>query len=326
VALALLGDVIGARAVALLRAASPDPMLDGRRIEWRRGGASAADAPVGDLATASDVLSARALRVFTGQLPGGGHGLAVYLPLFSGAAAVGVLVVDRDDPRPLDETELRTLSTVGTQLSLSAENLRLIDGLRETFDASIAAIATAIEARDGYTEAHCRRLAAFSTLVAERIGLPTEEIEGIRLGALLHDVGKIGIRDQILLKPGRFSPEERAEMQRHPAIGTHIIGRITGLSQVTLDCVLRHHEWWNGSGYPGGLAGDAIPLGARIVAVVDVWDALSTARPYKDALAPEVVRDALEKNRGVQFDPDVVDLFLQILDEQGEELLGEIRT
>jgi putative nucleotidyltransferase with HDIG domain len=330
-ALVLLGDVLSARGVALWRAlprkagAEPaDPELDGRRLEWRRDGGLGAHAGaeewIGDAETARRVLADRRVCVFQGRLPGGRSrtGLAVYLPLHAERTAVGVLVVERDDPRDLDETELRTVATVGAQLALSAQNLQLIEGLRATFDASVAAIATAIEARDGYTEAHCRRLAAYSALLAERLALDAEQVEAVRLGALLHDVGKIGIRDHILLKPGRFTAEERREMERHPDIGHRIIDRIEGFHRTTLDCVRHHHEWWNGSGYPDGLAGDAIPLGARIVAVVDVWDALSTARPYKGAMPPGEVWDHLRKARGVQFDPRLVDLFLDVLREAVE--------
>ena len=330
VALALLGDVIEARALAMLRAGPPGPesaavSLDGRRIEWRRDaadGAGAAAGPVGDEETAHRVLADGRIRIFKGRVPGRERpgGLAVYVPLHANRIAVGVLVLERDDARDLDDLQLRTIATVGTQIALTAENLRLLEGLRATFDASVASIATAIEARDGYTEAHCRRLAAYSALMAARLGLPEAEIEAIRLGALLHDVGKIGIRDDILLKPGRFDDAERQEMQRHPAIGHRIIDRIAGFHPVTLACVLHHHEWWNGSGYPARLSGEAIPLGARIVAVVDVWDALSTDRPYKRALPADVVRHALEKGRGVQFDPGLVDLFYQVLGEAGDEL------
>ena len=329
VALALLGDVIEARALALLRASPPGTgsaaiSLDGRRMEWRRAAErdGAAPEPLGDEETARQVLEDGRIRIFQGRVPGPAQrrGLAVYVPLHANQIPVGVLVVERDDPRDLDPVQLRTIATVGTQIALSAENLRLLEDLRATFDASVAAIASAIEARDGYTEAHCRRLAAYSALMAGRLGLPEAEIEAIRLGALLHDVGKIGIRDDVLLKPGRFTDTERQEMQRHPAIGHGIIDRIEGFHPVTLACVLHHHEWWNGTGYPARLAGDAIPLGARIVAVVDVWDALSTDRPYKRALPADAVRRILEKGRGVQFEPGLVDLFYQVLREVGDEL------
>jgi putative nucleotidyltransferase with HDIG domain len=315
-ALALLADVVDARAVALLRA-GPDGDLDGRRLDWQRRGRE----PAGDAELAARALAERA----TTSLPrrgDGSAGLCVYAPLFAGARAVGVLVVERESPEPLERVELRTLATVGAQIALLAENLRLVDDLRSTFDASIEAIASAVEARDGYTESHCRRLAIFSVSMADRLGLPAEEIEAIRLGALLHDVGKIGVRDEVLLKPGRFTPEERAEMEEHTVCGHRIVLPIHGLRPTTLACVRHHHERWDGTGYPDRLVGEAIPLGARIVSIVDVWDALSTKRPYKNALAQPEVRDILEKYRGTFFEPALVDLFLQILDEEGDAMLA----
>jgi HD-GYP domain-containing protein (c-di-GMP phosphodiesterase class II) len=317
VALALLGDVVGASGVALLRA-SPGGGLDGRRVDWGGAGRAA----IGDPDAALACLRSREVRVYAGGAPGArGAGLAVYAPLWAGGAPVGVLVVERERPDPLEATQLRTIATVGAQLALSVENLRLVDGLRATFDSAIEAMATAVEARDGYTQLHCRRLAAFSMLMGERLGQGAREIEAIRLGALLHDVGKIGIRDEILLKPGRFTRSEFAEMQRHAEIGHRIVSGIHGLAPATLACVRHHHECWDGSGYPAGLAGEAIPLAARIVTVVDVWDALSTARPYKPALPQERVRELLRKGRGERFEPGLVDLFLRVLDEEGEEML-----
>jgi HD-GYP domain-containing protein (c-di-GMP phosphodiesterase class II) len=162
----------------------------------------------------------------------------------------------------------------------------------------------------------------FSSLMAERLGLPPREVEAVRLGALLHDVGKIGIRDEILLKPGRFTPAETGEMRQHAEIGHRIVASIHGLAPSTLACVRHHHECWNGSGYPAGLCGDAIPLAARIVTVVDVWDALSTARPYKPAYSQAKVRELMQKERGERFEPELVDLFLRLLDEEGEERLA----
>jgi putative nucleotidyltransferase with HDIG domain len=291
--------------------ATPEGELDGRRLEWRRRGGG----PIGDVARAREVLAERSRRVFQE-----GSGLAVYEPLHSGAVAVGVLVVACEGAGSIDAVQLRTVSAVGAQIALSAENLRLLEGLRRTFDSSIEAVATAIEARDGYTESHCRRLAVYSAAVAERLGLSPAEIEAVRLGALLHDVGKIGIRDEVLLKPGRFTPAERTEMQRHAEIGHRVVIPIFGLTSTTVACVRHHHEWWDGSGYPDGLAGDAIPLGARIVAVVDVWDALSTVRPYKEACSPAQVRELLEKGGGGQFDPRVLEVFLRLIDEEGAEL------
>lgn len=313
-ALALLGDVVDASGAALLRA-SPDGELDGRRLEWRRRG----NAGIGDLDLAREVLAARTTRVCEDS-----DAIAVYEPLVSGPSAVGVLVVEREGGEPMDAVQLRTIAAVGAQIALSAENLRLLDGLRRTFDSSIEAVATAIEARDGYTESHCRRLAVYSAAVAEAVGLAPEEVEAIRLGALLHDVGKIGIRDQVLLKPGHFTPAERSEMERHTEIGHRVVTPIHGLTRTTVDCVRYHHERWDGDGYPTGLAGEEIPVGARIVAVVDVWDALSTDRPYKPAFPAERVREMIEKGAGGQFDPRMVELFLRLLDEEGEELAAMV--
>jgi HD-GYP domain-containing protein (c-di-GMP phosphodiesterase class II) len=158
--------------------------------------------------------------------------------------------------------------------------------------------------------------------MARHLRMPEAEVEAIRLGALLHDVGKIGVRDHILLKPGGFTTDERREMERHAEIGHRIVQPISGLPVATLHCVRSHHERWDGRGYPDGLAGEAIPLAARIVAIVDVWDALSTARPYKPAYSQGRVREILAKDRGTHFDPALVDLFLRILDEEGDEMLA----
>jgi putative nucleotidyltransferase with HDIG domain len=315
-ALALLGDVIDASAVALLRAGH-DGALDGRRLDWQRRGRSVA----GDSALAASALAQRESSV-AGRRGDGSTGLCVYAPLFAGRRAVGVLVVERESPLPLEPIALRTLATVGAQIALLAENLRLVDDLRTTFDSSIEAIASAVEARDGYTESHCRRLAVFSVSMAERLRLGAEEVEAIRLGALLHDVGKIGVRDEVLLKPGRLTPDERVEMEKHAARGHRIVLPIHGVHETTLSCVRHHHERWDGSGYPDGLAGNQIPIGARIVSIVDVWDALSTSRPYKPAFEQASVREILTKSRGTQFDPELVDLFLDVLDEEGEEMLA----
>jgi len=323
-ALQLLAAGVDASRVALLRGDLSG--LDGQRLEWRPDGAAVCLEE--ERAEAERVLRERAARVFEGRMPGWPTpgGSAIYSPLYAGEAAVGVLVVECAGRDVLDTTQRRTVATVSAQLALSAHNLRLVEHLQRTFDSSIAALATAVEARDGYTDLHCRRLAAFSAVMAERLGLPPEEVHAIELGALLHDVGKIGICDAILNKPGRFTPEERAEMQRHPDIGAGIVGPVHGLSDTTLACVRHHHERWDGGGYPCGLAGEEIPLAARIVTVVDVWDALSSARPYKAAYSQERVLALLRKGRGVEFDPDVVDLFLEVLDEQGEEMLELIES
>jgi len=318
--LSMLADVVEASGIALLRT-NDNGEIDEERLVWHRRGEN-----VGDVDTATLVLADREMRIFENSIPGrkGTGGGAVYTPLFTGSIPVGVLVVEQEIPRSLDDTQLRTIATVGTQLALSVQNRQLVDRLRSTLHSSVSALASAVEARDGYTEMHCRRLAVFSAMTADRLGLPPDDIEAIELGALLHDVGKIGVRDDVLLKDGRLTESERARIEEHPAIGDHIVGSISGISPITVGCVRHHHERWNGTGYPDGLAGEAIPLGARIVALVDVWDALSTPRPYKQAYTQQHVLEILRKDSGVRFEPALVDLFLGILEEQGEEMLDLI--
>jgi CHASE2 domain-containing sensor protein len=319
IGLSLLGRIVDAHAVALLRA-TPEGELEDARVDWMPRGELAAV----DVALAAATLRARRLRLLDGQIPGrpGVAGRAVYVPLLAGQLPVGVLVVESRSRAPLGDTELRTIATVASQLALTVRSQRLAEDLRATLGASVEAIASAVEARDGYTELHCRRLALFCASMARHLRLPEPEVDAIRLGALLHDVGKIGVRDHILLKPGRFTTEERREMERHAEIGHRIVLPIAGLPASTLHCVRHHHERFDGSGYPDGLAGEEIPLPARIVAIVDVWDALSTARPYKPAYPQDKVREILQKDRGTHFDPRLVELFLQILDEEGDEMLA----
>ncbi len=316
-ALELLGDVVDARGVVLIRSLS-NGTLTREHLEWRPHG----DDDEGlafDEACATRALERRKTIETDDETNPGAR--IVYAPLVTGPDAVGVLVVFGRRGRRIDATHSRTIATVGAQLALTAQNLRLIERLRETFESSIAAVAGAVEARDGYTDQHCRRLAAFSSLMGARLGMPEGEIRAMELGALLHDVGKIGIPDAILNKPGRLSNDERSVMESHPEIGAGIVAPVVGLEETTLHCVIHHHERWDGAGYPEGLAGDEIPLAARIVSIVDVWDALSTKRPYKKAFSQAEVRDILVKGRGTQFDPVLVDLFFEVLHEQGDEML-----
>jgi len=313
-ALGLLGDVTEARGVCLLRADEAG-RLSGERIEWRPRSDSVEPLEI-DARSASEALDrGRVLECATERGP------VSYTPLRSRGENVGLLATFGHPGRPIDALQRRTIATVGAQIALTAQNIRLIERLRATFESSIAAVASAVEARDGYTDQHCRRLAAFSSLMGTRLGLDEDELRAMELGALLHDVGKIGIPDAVLNKAGRLSGDERRIMQRHPEIGAGIVEQVVGLEPATLHCIVHHHERWDGSGYPHGLEGEAIPLVARIVSIVDVWDALSTSRPYKPAFSQEEVRELLQKGRGSQFDPRLVDLFFVVLDEQGEEML-----
>ena len=176
----------------------------------------------------------------------------------------------------------------------------------------ILSLALTIEARDQYTEGHCERLARYASLLGQRINLSDDDIAVLMRGGYLHDIGKVGIPDAILLKPDRLTAAEHAIMQDHVAIGDRLCGELRSLRQVR-PIIRHHHERRNGTGYPDGLRGDAIPLFAQIIGIVDVYDALTTARPYKLALAPERACEELieEANRGLHR-RDLVEAFVSI--------------
>lgn len=190
----------------------------------------------------------------------------------------------------------------------------------DSAESVILSLALTIEARDGYTEGHCERLARYAAALGRHIGLSDEDVRVLERGGYLHDIGKVGIPDAILLKPGRFTAAELAVMQQHAVIGDRLCGELRSLRQVR-PIVRHHHERQDGTGYPDGLRGDAIPLFAQIIAIVDVFDALTTARPYKAAVA---VADACteliaEAQRGWHR-RDLVDTFVALVRQEGGDL------
>jgi putative two-component system response regulator len=189
-----------------------------------------------------------------------------------------------------------------------------MDELRETRMQIIERLGRAAEYKDNETGLHVIRMSHYAQLLALSAGWSAIDAEELLAAAPMHDIGKIGIPDAILLKPGALSPEEWAVMRTHPQIGAEIIGehRSTVL-RLAREIAWCHHEKWNGSGYPRGLRGEGIPMSARIVAIADVFDALTTARPYKRAWTVEAAVDQLRKDAGQHFDPQLVELFLGIL-------------
>jgi diguanylate cyclase (GGDEF)-like protein len=183
--------------------------------------------------------------------------------------------------------------------------------LSGSYEATLQALTRALDTRDEETEEHSQRVKSYSQLIAQRLQLSVQEIEDIGRGALLHDIGKIGVPDAVLLKPGQLTEDERLLMRKHPEIGYRMIAHIPFLAKAA-QVVLHHHESYDGSGYPSGLAGVNIPLGARIFAVADAFDALTSDRPYRKALRIDLALDEIARCRGTQFDPQIVDVFLAI--------------
>lgn len=209
------------------------------------------------------------------------------------------------------------------QKNLEAKVRERTEELSRSYQTTLEALATALDTRDSETLGHSLRVAAYTVAVARRIGLLEPELTDIYRGALLHDVGKIGVPDAVLRKPGRLTPEEWNEMRRHPELGYRILEGIHFLDRAR-DIVLSHQERYDGKGYPRGLAGKAIPIGARIFSVVDTLDAMTSDRPYRKARSYDAARAEIRRYSGSQFDPDVVRAFLEITDDEWAEIQGKV--
>jgi ribonuclease P protein subunit RPR2 len=196
--------------------------------------------------------------------------------------------------------------------------------LRRSYMATVRALSNAVEARDAYTGKHAERVAAYGLEIARKFPSELVLTPELEFGFLLHDVGKVAIPDAILYKPGPLTEEERALMSRHPAIGSDIVRGIEFLADAA-DVVRSHHEHWDGNGYPDGLAGEDIPLAARVFAVADVLDALTTDRPYRPATSLRYAREMIAAESGKHFDPRVVEAFNSIDDRVFERIAAEIR-
>lgn len=176
-----------------------------------------------------------------------------------------------------------------------------------------------VEAKDTYTRGHSDRVAEYSVLIGEKVGLPEDQIKLLRIGGLFHDIGKIGIPDSILQKQAKLTDEEYSEIKNHPSIGAHILGAATIFNDI-IPIVKHHHERYDGRGYPSGLKGEEIPYLARIAAIADTFDAMTSRRSYRDALELQVVKDEIERCKGSQFDPQLAEVFLNILDNDFDKI------
>jgi putative two-component system response regulator len=206
--------------------------------------------------------------------------------------------------KPITQEELIT----SVQARLARNQQLLIAKLEEAYEASLIMLANAIELRDHYTRGHVERVMNYALSVVEELGEPQVDRTGLRYGAILHDIGKIHIREDMLRKTGPLNPDEWRDMEQHPIIGAEMVKDIPFLAPA-IPVIRYHHERWDGKGYPTGLSGEAIPLAARIVSVADAYDAMTTDRPYRAALSPHEAFENVLLGRGVRYDPRVVDAF-----------------
>lgn len=244
------------------------------------------------------------------------------LPLIGHNDYLGILEVVWRAPQEVQPSQLDFLERMAEHIAFTMERTSIVKDLRQrnkelasTYNAMIEGLSRALELRDLETEGHTRRVSVLMMRFVEHMQIPAEQWDAIRQGALLHDIGKLGIPDAILLKPGSLTPQERQVMQQHAVYGYNVLAPIINL-RPTLDIALYHHERWDGSGYPYGLIGEQIPLVARLFAVVDVFDALTSDRPYRPAWSHVQAIEYIKEQAGKQFDARVVQLFLQITNQR----------
>ncbi|WP_395139702.1 HD domain-containing phosphohydrolase [Armatimonas sp.] len=243
------------------------------------------------------------------------------VPLVRGGVAIGAMqAVNKAQSRPFVHADLEIYRAIADVAALALENALLYTQLEGSYNATLEALSTALDQRDHETEGHSQRVAEFTVCLAQEVGLPLDEQRFLQRAALLHDIGKIGIPDAILNKPGPLTTEERQIMQRHPRLGFEMLKGITHLGRER-ELVLTHQERWDGKGYPSGLHGENIPLCARIFAIADTLDAILSDRPYRKGQNYATACQIIASETGKQFEPRLVEAFLRI----PEQKWGEIR-
>lgn len=233
----------------------------------------------------------------------------VAVPIKAGGQVIGVLQAVNKTDGAFTTEDREMLISLAHQVAPAIENARMYEALRETFYGVSMALAEALEKRDYYTGGHTNRVSKYCMAIAAGLDLGEKEMESLWLASILHDIGKIGVTDLVLQKPGRLDDEEFRIMSQHSRFGAEILSHIRS-HRAVIPGVRGHHEQYNGSGYPDGLEGEEIPLLARIISVADAYDAMTSDRPYRKALSHKEAMAELERCKGKQFDPALVDAFV----------------
>jgi diguanylate cyclase (GGDEF)-like protein len=286
----------GAPAMAMPRAAG----VIGRCLRERR------PVIVADVADEPDYVAQPATAAVRSEL---------VVPVWVGDELWGAIDIEEERPNAFDEDDARLVQTVAGQVGSALRSAMLYERLDGAYIGTAEALAAALEAGDRGSGGSSRRVVALATAVGGRLGLSHEEVRTLRLAAIFHDIGKISVPEEVLNKRGPLTDDERLEVERHTVVGESILSSVEFLADVRP--LVRHaHERWDGGGYPDGLAGDAIPLGARIVHACDAFDAMTAERPYREPLSDADARDQLAAGAGHQFDPSVVAALLAVLDAE----------
>ncbi len=244
----------------------------------------------------------------------------VAVPLITRNRVIGVIAAERfKGMKDFSSGDLKYMMSFCNQIAISLENTKLVESMKKSFISSILSLATALEEKDAYTRGHSNRVAVFSTLVANKIGLDDERVELLRMMALMHDIGKIGIPDMIINKPGRLTDDEYGKIREHPTHGERIIEPLLK-NNPQLRLLRNHHERYDGRGYPDGLKGSSIPLEVRIMSIADCFDAMTSNRSYRKAMSREEALKEIENGKGTQFCPEVADVFIEVLSSLPEDI------
>lgn len=244
------------------------------------------------------------------------HSLCV--PLIAQNKPIGAICANKYNDVPFSQQGIDFVSTLAGNMALVIENVKLFEAIRVAYLAVIRSLVDAIEAKDSYTKGHSERVAFYAVSIGQELDLPSEAIEGLQTAAYLHDIGKIGIPDHLLLKKGALTKEELDEVKLHPDVSDRILRHIK-FSWEVLPTVRYHHERWDGTGYPDGLRGEAIPLGARILALADSFDAMTSNRPYRPALSEVEAISQLRRESWKKYDGRLVELFIGILGQMRKD-------
>ena len=240
-------------------------------------------------------------------------GSVLVVPTRASDEPMGVIVlVNRTGHGAFTSVDARRMTALAAQAAVSTRHLRLYEESKEIFLSTVWALASAVDAKDAYTHGHSQRVAQYAVQLGRELGFDRQEIERLELSSVLHDVGKIGVPEAVLNKPGRLTAAEMAVMRTHPEKGADILSSIRAMRDI-VPGVRHHHERFDGMGYPDGLKGENIPLSARIILVADTFDAMTSTRPYRPALPTQAAHDEIGRCSGTQFDPRLAQLFMDLI-------------
>jgi putative nucleotidyltransferase with HDIG domain len=235
-------------------------------------------------------------------------------PLFNRNTVLGIVYVDSHKANAFSRRDLALFSALALKVAIAVDNARLYDDLRSLFYNTVETLIRTIQAKDQYTAGHSTRVSRYALMIADKLGLSTKEKHELYLAAMLHDIGKIGVPDDLLNRPGQLSKEEMERVQNHVVVGASMI-EMLGEMHPIVPLIRHHHECYDGSGYPDGLKGEEIPLISRIIAVADMYDAMTSDRPYRKRRTHQFAVDEILSVSGIKIDPRVAEAFLTVLKE-----------